>query len=85
MMTNPSLMFFIDVPQVCVSWMLVNLYAKVDVLKDGTDGLEHRLFTSVAPVKAPHDGQGQQPHLVQPLADAAQQDGGLRFTGAFTL
>lgn len=85
MMTNPSLMFFIDVPQVCVSWMLVNLHAMVDVLKDGTDGLEHRLFTSVVPVKAPHDGQGQQPHLVQPLADAAQQDGGLRFTGAFTL
>ena len=61
MMTNPSLMFFIDVPHACVSWMLVNLHAMVDVLKDATDGLEHRLFTSVIPVKAPQEGQGQQP------------------------
>ena len=61
MMTNPSLMFFIDVPHACVSWMLVNLHDMVEVLKDATDGLEHRLFTSVIPVNAPQEGQGQQP------------------------
>lgn len=61
MMTNPSLMFFIDVPHACVSWMLVNLQTMVDVLKDATEGLEHRLFTSVIPVKPLQDNQGQQP------------------------
>ena len=83
MMTNPSLMFFIDVPHACVSWMLINLQTMIDVLKDNTDGLEHRLFTSVIPVKIPLDVQGQQP--VQHNIDEDQQDNNFKRPGAFII
>ena len=83
MMTNPSLMFFIDVPHACVSWMLVNLQTMVDVLKDATEGLEHRLFTSVIPVKPPQDNQGQQPG--QQNLDESQQDSQHQRLGAFMI
>ena len=62
MLTDPSLMFYLDVPQICLAWMLMNLQTMVSLVAENHDGINYRLFSMLVPVKTTIQRQGLGPH-----------------------
>ena len=52
MLTDPSLMFYMDVPYICLASMLINLQTLISLVVDRTEGIEYRLFSMIVPVRA---------------------------------
>ena len=52
MLTDPSLMFYMDVPYVWLASMLINLQTLISLVVDRTEGIEYRLFSMIVPVRA---------------------------------
>jgi len=51
MLSEPTLLFYMDVPPMCVSWMLLNLQVLIDKMSCTELALEYCLFSTLIPTR----------------------------------